>query len=195
VNITPFAAEYPSKDINPVGVDALLCGMVWEAQKAALEGANYAMAISWSAQPAMREIIDQMTLAELLVGWAKMDAKLQKVYYARTTWGITIQPMEIHDVVIPPDLEETMSRQGQAEGERQARIILGKTEQYIASSFTRAAGVYANNPTALHGRAMNMLFCAMKRKGVLVIAPGRVVNTMKPGAYRGWMLRNECENQ
>src|SRR4030042_3508310 len=173
VNVTPFSAEKTlTKDTVPVDVDAVLFWLVWDAQKAALEVADYRVAISWAAQTALREIIGQMTLADILVGRARMDADLQKIIDERTTpWGITVQSVEIRDVVIPPDLEDAMSRQAQAERERQARVILGESEQQIASSFRRAAEAYANNPTALHLRAMNMLFEGLQQKGALVIVP------------------------
>ncbi|HEX9091783.1 MAG TPA: slipin family protein, partial [Anaerolineales bacterium] len=129
VNVTPFSAEKTlTKDTVPVDVDAVLFWLVWDAQKAALEVADYKVAISWAAQTALREIIGQMTLADILVGRAKMDADLQKIIDERTTpWGITVQSVEIRDVVIPPDLEDAMSRQAQAERERQARVILGES--------------------------------------------------------------------
>ncbi len=187
VNVTPFSAEKTlTKDTVPVDVDAVLFWLVWDAQKAALEVADYRMAISWAAQTALREIIGQMTLADILVGRAKMDADLQKIIDERTTpWGITVQSVEIRDVVIPPDLEDTMSRQAQAERERQARVILGESEKQISSSFAQAAEVYADNPTALHLRAMNMLFEGLKQKGALVIVPSSAVDTMNLGSLSG----------
>jgi uncharacterized membrane protein YqiK len=167
-------------------VDAVLFWLVWDAQKAALEVADYRVAISWAAQTALREIIGQMTLADILVGRAKMDADLQKIIDERTTpWGITVQSVEIRDVVIPPDLEDAMSRQAQAERERQARVILGESEKQISSSFAEAAEAYANNPTALHLRAMNMLFEGLKQKGALVIVPSTAVDTMNLGSMSG----------
>jgi regulator of protease activity HflC (stomatin/prohibitin superfamily) len=187
VNVTPFSAEKTlTKDTVPVDVDAVLFWLVWDAQKAALEVADYRVAISWAAQTALREIIGQMTLADILVGRAKMDADLQKIIDERTTpWGITVQSVEIRDVVIPPDLEDAMSRQAQAERERQARVILGESEQQIASSFAQASEAYANNPTALHLRAMNMLFEGLKQKGALVIVPSSAVDTMNLGSMSG----------
>ena len=187
VNVTPFSAEKTlTKDTVPVDVDAVLFWLVWDAQKAALEVADYRVAISWAAQTALREIIGQMTLADILVGRARMDADLQKIIDERTTpWGITVQSVEIRDVVIPPDLEDAMSRQAQAERERQARVILGESEQQIASSFARASESYANNPTALHLRAMNMLFEGLKQKGALVIVPSSAVDTMNLGSLSG----------
>ncbi|OGO66028.1 MAG: peptidase [Chloroflexi bacterium RBG_19FT_COMBO_50_10] len=187
VNVTPFSAEKTlTKDTVPVDVDAVLFWLVWDAQKAALEVADYKVAISWAAQTALREIIGQMTLADILIGRARMDADLQVIIDERTTpWGITVQSVEIRDVVIPPDLEDAMSRQAQAERERQARVILGESEQQIASSFAEAAKAYANNPTALHLRAMNMLFEGLKQKGALVIVPSSAVDTMNLGSMSG----------
>ncbi len=187
VNVTPFSAEKTlTKDTVPVDVDAVLFWLVWDAQKAALEVADYRMAISWAAQTALREIIGQMTLADILVGRARMDSDLQKIIDERTTpWGITVQSVEIRDVVIPPDLEDAMSRQAQAERERQARVILGESERQISSSFAEAAQAYTNNPTALHLRAMNMLFEGLKQKGALVIVPSSAVDTMNLGSMSG----------
>ncbi len=197
VSVTPFSAEKTlTKDTVPVDVDAVLFWLVWDAQKAALEVADYTMAISWAAQTALREIIGQMTLADILVGRAKMDADLQRIIDERTTpWGITVQSVEIRDVVIPPDLEDTMSRQAQAERERQARVILGESEQQIASSFARAADVYTNNPTALHLRAMNMLFEGLKQKGALVIVPSSAVDTMNLGSLTGLVAMAENQDK
>jgi regulator of protease activity HflC (stomatin/prohibitin superfamily) len=187
VMVTPFSAEKTlTKDTVPVDVDAVLFWVVWDAEKAALEVADYRAAIAWSAQTALREIIGQMSLADILVGRAKMDADLQKIIDERTTpWGITVQSVEIRDVVIPQDLEDTMSRQAQAERERQARVILGESEKQIADSFAEASKAYINNPTALHLRAMNMLFEGLKEKGALVIVPSSAVDTMNLGGLSG----------
>jgi regulator of protease activity HflC (stomatin/prohibitin superfamily) len=187
VMVTPFSAEKTlTKDTVPVDVDAVLFWMVWDAEKAALEVEDYRAAIAWAAQTALREIIGQMTLADILVGRAKMDADLQKIIDERTTpWGITVQSVEIRDIVIPQDLEDAMSRQAQAERERQARIILGESEKQIASSFAEASKAYINNPTALHLRAMNMLFEGLKEKGALVIVPSSAVDTMNLGGLSG----------
>ena len=131
VMVTPFNAEKTlTKDTVPVDVDAVLFWMVWDAEKAALEVADYRAAIAWAAQTALREIIGQMTLADILVGRAKMDALLQKIIDERTTpWGVSVQSVEIRDVIIPQDLEDAMSRQAQAERERQARVILGEVRK------------------------------------------------------------------
>lgn len=187
VMVTPFSAEKTlTKDTVPVDVDAVLFWMVWDAEKAALEVEDYRMAITWAAQTALREVIGQMYLADILVGRAKMDADLQRIIDERTTpWGVTVQSVEIRDIVIPQDLEDAMSRQAQAERERQARVILGESEKQIAASFAEASQAYINNPTALHLRAMNMLFEGLKEKGALVIVPSSAVDTMNLGGLSG----------
>ena len=187
VMVTPFSAEKTlTKDTVPVDVDAVLFWLVWDAEKAALEVEDYRVAIAWAAQTALREVIGQMDLADILVGRAKMDADLQKIIDERTTpWGITVQSVEIRDIVIPQDLEDAMSRQAQAERERQARVILGESEKQIAASFAEASQAYVNNPTALHLRAMNMLFEGLKEKGALVIVPSSAVDTMNLGGLTG----------
>lgn len=183
VMVTPFNAEKTlTKDTVPVDVDAVLFWMVWDAEKAALEVENYKAAIAWAAQTALREVIGQMDLADILVGRAKMDDDLQRIIDARTNpWGITVQSVEIRDIVIPEALEDAMSRQAQAERERQARVILGESEKQIAESFRQASLAYQENPTALHLRAMNMLFEGLKEKGALVIVPSSAVDTMNLG--------------
>jgi regulator of protease activity HflC (stomatin/prohibitin superfamily) len=187
VMVTPFSAEKTlTKDTVPVDVDAVLFWLVWDAEKAALEVEDYRMAIAWAAQTALREVIGQMDLASILVGRATMDEDLQKIIDERTTpWGITVQSVEIRDVVIPQDLEDAMSRQAQAERERQARVILGESEKQIAQSFADASLAYRDNPTALHLRAMNMLFEGLKEKGALVIVPSSAVDTMNLGGLSG----------
>ncbi|HNT24755.1 MAG TPA: slipin family protein [Anaerolineales bacterium] len=195
VMVTPFSAEKTlTKDTVPVDVDAVLFWVVWDGQKAALEVADYRVAIAWAAQTALREVIGQMSLADILVGRAKMDADLQKIIDERTTpWGVTVQSVEIRDVVIPQDLEDAMSRQAQAERERQARVILGESEKQIADSFAEASKAYHNNPTALHLRAMNMLFEGLKEKGALVIVPSSAVDTMNLGGLSGMVALAERE--
>jgi regulator of protease activity HflC (stomatin/prohibitin superfamily) len=187
VMVTPFSAEKTlTKDTVPVDVDAVLFWLVWDAEKAALEVEDYQVAIAWAAQTALREVIGQMDLATILVGRAMMDRELQKIIDERTTpWGVTVQSVEIRDVVIPQDLEDTMSRQAQAERERQARVILGESEKQIAQSFADASTAYITNPTALHLRAMNMLFEGLKEKGALVIVPSSAVDTMNLGGLAG----------
>jgi regulator of protease activity HflC (stomatin/prohibitin superfamily) len=187
VMVTSFNAEKTlTSDTVPVDVDAILFWMVWDAEKAALEVADYRAAITWAAQTALREIIGQMSLADILVGRAKMDADLQKTIDERTTpWGVSVQSVEIRDVIIPQGLEDAMSQQAQAERERQSRVILGEAEMQVAESFAEASRAYVNNPTALHLRAMNMLFEGLKEKGALVIVPSSAVDTMNLGGLSG----------
>jgi len=187
VMVTPFAAQKTlTKDTVPVDVDAVLFWVVWDAEKAALEVKNYEAAVDWAAQTALRDIIGRMMLADILVGRSVIDKELQQVIDERTTpWGVTVQSVEIRDIVIPQDLEDTMSRQAQAERERQARVILGESEKQIAESFAEASKAYVENPTALHLRAMNMLFEGLKEKGALVIVPSSAVDTMNLGGLSG----------
>ena len=187
VMVTPFSAEKTlTKDTVPVDVDAVLFWVVWDAEKAALEVEDYRVAIAWAAQTALRDLIGQMELADILVGRARMDSDLQKIIDERTTpWGVTVQSVEIRDIVIPQELEDAMSRQAQAERERQARVILGESEKQIANSFAEASQAYINNPTALHLRAMNMLFEGLKEKGAMVIVPSSAVDTMNLGGLSG----------
>jgi regulator of protease activity HflC (stomatin/prohibitin superfamily) len=187
VVVTSFSAEKTlTKDTVPVDVDAVLFWVVWDAEKAALEVKDYQAAISWSAQTALRDIIGRMMLADILVGRSAIDEELQRIIDERTTpWGITVQSVEIRDIVIPQVLEDAMSRQAQAERERQARVILGESEKQIAASFSEASQAYIENPTALHLRAMNMLFEGLKEKGALVIVPSSAVDTMNLGGLSG----------
>ncbi len=196
VMVTPFNAEKTlTKDTVPVDVDAVLFWVIWDAEKAALEVQDYRGAISWAAQTALREIIGQMSLADILVGRAAMDAALQKIIDERTTpWGISVQSVEIRDVIIPQGLEDAMSQQAQAERERQSRVILGEAEMQVANSFAEASKSYADNPTALHLRAMNMLFEGLKEKGALVIVPSSAVDTMNLGGMSG-MVSLAQQNQ
>ena len=187
VMVSPFSAEKTlTRDTVPVDVDAVLFWLVWDAEKAALEVEDYRSAITWASQTALREVIGVLDLADILVGRAKMDKDLQKIIDERTTpWGITVSSVEIRDIVIPQELEDAMSRQAQAERERQARVILGESEKQIAQSFADASVAYHDNPTALHLRAMNMLFEGLKEKGALVIVPSSAVDTMNLGGLSG----------
>jgi len=187
VMVSPFSAEKTlTKDTVPVDVDAVLVWGVWDAEKAALEVEDYRVAITWASQTALREVIGSLDLADILIGRAKMDAELQRIIDQRTTpWGISVQSVEIRDIVIPHELEDTMSRQAQAERERQARVILGESEKQIAESFAEASVAYLNNPTALHLRAMNMLLEGLKEKGAMVIVPSSAVDTMNLGGLSG----------
>lgn len=187
VMVTPFAAQKTlTKDTVPVDVDAVLFWVVWDAEKAALEVENYRAAVDWAAQTALRDIIGRMMLANILIGRSELDRELQQIIDERTTpWGVAVQSVEIRDIVIPQDLEDAMSRQAQAERERQARVILGESEKQIAASFAEASQAYINNPTALHLRGMNMLFEGLKEKGALVIVPSSAADSMNLGAMSG----------
>ncbi len=187
VRTTSFSAEKTlTKDSVPVDVDAVLFWVVWDAQRAALEVENYQSAISWAAQTALRDLIGRTLLADVLAGRQTLDAELQKLIDERTEpWGVTVQSVEIRDVVIPEILEDAMSRQAQAERERQARVILGDAERQIADKFMEAAKLYQNNPVAFHLRAMNMLYEGLKEKGALIVVPSTAVESMGLGTITG----------
>ena len=187
VQTSTFVAEQTlTKDTVPVDVDAVLFWVVWDAKKAALEVASYRDAIGWAAQTALRDIIGTTYLADLLSNRQSIDASLQQVIDGRTTpWGITVQSVEIRDIKIPENLQDAMSRQAQAERERQARVIFGDAERQVAASFVEASKSYAGNPIALHLRAMNMLYEGLKEKGAMIIVPSTAVETMSLGAVTG----------
>lgn len=187
VQTSSFTAEQSlTRDTVPVDVDAVLFWVVWDPQKAALEVTSYREAIGWAAQTALRDIIGTTTLADLLSNRQMVDGFLQKAIDARTTpWGITVQSVEIRDIKIPDALQDAMSRQAQAERERQARVILGDAERQIADSFMEAAKSYAGNPVALHLRAMNMLYEGLKEKGAMIVVPSTAVETMGLGGITG----------
>jgi regulator of protease activity HflC (stomatin/prohibitin superfamily) len=182
-----FAAEQTlTMDTVPVNVDAVLFWMVVDAEKAALEVQNYASAVSWAAQTALRDIIGRTSLANLLRGREQIEAELQALIDKRTTpWGVTVESVEMRDIVIPSQLQEAMSREAQAMREKQARIILGEAEMEIAKSFEEASRVYQGNPTALHLRAMNMLYEGLKEKGALMLVPSSAVESMGMGGLLG----------
>lgn len=171
-----------TRDTVPVNVDAVVFWMVWNAEKSILEVENFVQAITVSAQTALRESIGRHELAEMITKRESMGRELQHILDGKTNpWGITVQSVEIRDVRIPQALEDAMSRQAQAERERQARNILGQAEAEIARSFSEASETYHNNPTALHLRAMNMLYEAIKERGSMVIVPSSAVETMGLG--------------
>ncbi len=187
VHVTDLVAEEAlTRDTVPVDVDAVMFWFVFDPKKAALEVENYAEAVSWAAQTALRDLIGQTELADLLIGREKIDRALQVLIDSRTTpWGVTVQSVEIRDIRIPQALQDAMSRQAQAERERQARIILGDSEVQIADKFAKAAEVYATNPHAMHLRAMNMLFEGLKERGSLIIVPSSAIDTMNLGGLMG----------
>jgi regulator of protease activity HflC (stomatin/prohibitin superfamily) len=184
---TSFAAEQTlTSDTVPVNVDAVLFWMVHDAQKAALEVQDYAQAVSWAAQTALRDIIGRTTLTDLLRGRERIEGELQQLIDVRSNpWGVTVSAVEMRDVVIPGALQDAMSREAQAAREKQARIILGQAELEIAQSFHEAAKAYHDNPTALHLRAMNMLYEGLKEKGALMLVPSSAVESMGMGGLLG----------
>jgi regulator of protease activity HflC (stomatin/prohibitin superfamily) len=184
---TSFAAEQTlTSDTVPVNVDAVLFWMVHDAEKAALEVQDYAQAVSWAAQTALRDIIGRTTLTDLLRGRERIETELQQLIDQRSNpWGVTVSSVEMRDVVIPGALQDAMSREAQAAREKQARIILGEAELAIAHSFEEASRAYQNNPTALHLRAMNMLYEGLKEKGALMLVPSSAVESMGMGGLMG----------
>jgi len=184
---TSFAAEQTlTSDTVPVNVDAVLFWLVHDVEKAALEVQDYAQAVSWAAQTALRDIIGRTTLTELLRGRERIETELQRLIDQRSNpWGVTVSSVEMRDVVIPGALQDAMSREAQAAREKQARIILGEAEREIAHSFSEAAKMYHGDPTALHLRAMNMLYEGLKEKGAMMIVPSSAVESMGMGGLMG----------
>src|SRR5690349_7879967 len=183
IRVSNVSAESTlTRDTVPVNVDAIIFWMVWNAEKAILEVSSYVDAITLSAQTALRESIGRHNLAQMLSERETLGKELQKILDEKTNpWGITVQSVEIRDVQIPQGLQDAMSREAQADRERHARIILGEAETQISNKFAEAALVYRDNPVALHLRAMNMLYEAIKEKGSMVIVPSSAVETMGLG--------------
>lgn len=184
---TTFKAEKTlTKDTVPVDVDAVLFWKVIDPEKAALQVADYKSAISWASQTALRDVIGKTMLSDMLEGREKISGDLQTIIDERTEpWGIRVNSVEVKDVLIPSGLENAMSMQAQAERERQARVILGDSEKQVAEKFGEAALTYANNPVALHLRAMNMLYEGLKQNSTIVIVPSSAIDTMQLGNMAG----------
>ena len=182
-----FKAEKTlTRDTVPVDVDAVLFWKVVDPEKAALAVADYTSAINWAAQTALRDVIGKTLLAEMLEGRERISSELQRIIDARTEpWGVQVISVEVRDVLIPSGLQDAMSMQAQAERERQARVILGDSERQIAEKFGEAARTYANDPTALHLRAMNMLYEGLKHNATIVLVPSTAVDTMQLGGVAG----------
>ena len=188
VRTTGFAAEKTlTKDTVPINVDAVLFWIVTDARKAALEVANYEEAVAWAAQTGLRDIMGTQILADILTGRESIDEQLRKLIDERThDWGITVKSVEIRDVVIPPALEDAMSRQAQAEREKLARVILGDAEVEIAEKFEKASEHYLKNHIAFQLRAMNLLYEGVKERGSLMVVPSPMVQSMADSAaYAG----------
>ncbi len=184
---TSFAAEETlTLDTVPVNVDAVLFWKVHDTEKAALEVQDYAQAVSWAAQTALRDIIGRTSLADLLRGRERIESELQELIDERAMpWGINVQSVEMRDVVIPTSLQDAMSREAQASREKAARVILAQAEVEIAAQFEQASKAYATNPTALHLRAMNILYEGLKEKGALMLVPSTAVESMGLGGLLG----------
>jgi regulator of protease activity HflC (stomatin/prohibitin superfamily) len=183
-----FKAEKTlTKDTVPVDVDAVLFWKVVDPKKAALDVADYTSAINWASQTALRDVIGKTMLSDMLEGREKISDELQRIIDVRTEpWGVNVISVEVKDVLIPAALEDAMSMQAQAERERQARVILGDSERQIAEKFGEAAKSYADNPTAFHLRAMNMLYEGLKsNNSTIVIVPSTAVETMQLGGLAG----------
>jgi hypothetical protein len=187
MRVTDVTAESAlTRDTVPVNVDAIVFWTVWDAQKAVLEVTDYLVAVALSAQTALRESIGRAELVVMITERDRLGEELQRILDEKTNpWGITVHSVEIRDVKLPQGLEDAMSRQAQAERERQARIILGTAETEIAARFVAAGDEYAAHPIALHLRAMNMLYEALKEKGSMVIVPSSAVETMGLGGLAG----------
>lgn len=184
---TAFAAEETlTSDTVPVNVDAVLFWMVYDPEKAALEVQNYPQAVSWAAQTGLRDIIGRTSLTDLLRGREHIEEELQKLIDERSNpWGVTVQSVEMRDIIIPAALQDAMSREAQAAREKAARVILAQAEVEIAHQFSKASESYHNNPTALHLRAMNMLYEGLKEKGALMLVPSSAVESMGMGGLMG----------
>ena len=183
VRVASVTAECTlTRDTVPVDVDAIVFWLVWNAEKAILEVENYMDAITLSAQTALRESIGRHELAQMITERETLGRELQRILDEKTNpWGITVQSVEVRDVTIPQGLQDAMSRQAQAERERQARVILGAAEVQVSDQFAEASRVYNDNPGALHLRGMNMLYEAIREKGSMVIVPSSAVETMGLG--------------
>jgi regulator of protease activity HflC (stomatin/prohibitin superfamily) len=187
VRVTDIKAEETlTKDTVPVNVDAVVYWTVWDVEKAALEVQDYAKAIAYIAQTGLRDTIGKHELSDLLSDREKISSELQSILDEHTNpWGITCQNVGIRDIIIPKNLADAMSKQAQAQRERQARVILGTAETEIAEKFAEASLQYINNPVALHLRGMNMLFEGLKEKGSMVIVPSSALDSMNLGAMGG----------
>jgi regulator of protease activity HflC (stomatin/prohibitin superfamily) len=197
IRSTDFSSESTlTKDTVPVNVDAICFWMVWDAKKAIFEVENFYLAIVLSAQTALRDIIGTHELANMLTHRGELGNKLREVLDEKTNpWGITVQSVEIRDIIIPKDLENAMSKQAQAERERQARIILSTAETEIAAKFAQAAKEYERNPGAMHLRGMNMLFEGLKEKGSMIIVPSSALETMNLGAMGGLAAMSQLKSE
>ena len=197
IRATDFSSESTlTKDTVPVNVDAICFWMAWDAKKAVLEVQDFFQAIVLSAQTALRDIIGTHELADMLTHRGELGKRLREILDEKTNpWGISVQSVEIRDIIIPKDLEAAMSKQAQAERERQARIILSTAETEIAEKFAEAAKQYERNPGAMHLRGMNMLFDGLKEKGSMIIVPSSALETMNLGAMGGLAALSQVKSK
>jgi regulator of protease activity HflC (stomatin/prohibitin superfamily) len=182
IQTTAFNAEQAlTKDTVPVNVDAIIFWHVHDARKAALDITNYREAIDRVAQTSLREMIGSSMLASLLSDRKAADERLRDVIGLKTAeWGVTVMSVEIRDVAIPEALQDAMSRQAQAEREKQARVILGSAEAEIAGKFVEAANIYADHPEALQLRAMNIIYETTKERGATILIPTSMIDSLNP---------------
>jgi len=197
IRATKFSSESTlTKDTVPVNVDAICFWLAWDAKKAVLEVQDFYLAIVLSAQTALRDIIGTHELADMLTHRGELGRRLREILDEKTNpWGISVQSVEIRDIIIPKDLEAAMSKQAQAERERQARIILSTAETEIAANFAQAAKQYESNPGAMHLRGMNMLFEGLKEKGSMIIVPSSALDTMNLGAISGLAALSQVKDK
>jgi regulator of protease activity HflC (stomatin/prohibitin superfamily) len=182
IQTTAFNAESAlTRDTVPVNVDAIIFWQVHDAQKAALEITDYRQAIDRVAQTSLREMIGSSMLSALLSDRRNADQKLREEIAEKTApWGVSVNSVEIRDVAIPVALQDAMSREAQAEREKQARVILGSAEAEIASKFVEAARAYGDHPAALQLRAMNIIYETTKERGATILMPTSMVDAMNP---------------
>ncbi len=180
ITVTDFTAEKVlTRDAVPIYVDAIIFWMIWDAAKAKLEVENYQNAVPLSAKTALRDIIGKTTLARLLTDRDEIGEELQKILDAKTnSWGITSLSVEIKDIVIPNDLEDAISKEAQAEREKNARVILGSAEIELSKKYAEASENYKGNEEAMMLRSLNMLLDAIKNKGSMILVPSETPNLM-----------------
>ena len=182
IQTTAFNAEQAlTRDTVPVNVDAIIFWKVHDARAAALEITDYRTAIDRIAQTSLREMIGASMLSALLSELKSADERLRNEIGRKTeAWGVSVSAVEIRDVSIPEALQDAMSREAQAEREKQARIILGSAEVAVANQFVEAARSYADNPAALQLRAMNIIYETTKERGATILMPTSMVDAMSP---------------
>ena len=182
-----FSAEAAlTADLVPVDVDAILFWMVWDAEKACLEVENYPKAVLRSAQTAMRDVIGQLNLADISMRRKQIDRDLEEILGKKCEqWGVTVMSVEIRDIMIPKELQDALSKEAQAERERNARIILAEVEKDISEMFVEAAEVYDRNPRAMKLRAMNLAYEGAKDSKGVLLAPSALADGFNIGQAGG----------